>query len=619
MSAAHQTREAISPILRVSPDSLYGDDRWQLARGIIGHHDAEFTIDWSFAMPDNSRFNDERWHHLRNASKRLLWSLHSDPPTGRRAATLRTLATHASRLRIILQWMAANGIARWANLDERVIECLFADLCERPGIHGAGLSASTGYGYLGLIQAFYHQRLKVPDAPVTPPPMLARLGRWRDEQRWPYTPDDIAVPLLAGALHLIGDPADAIIAMRDTAQAYYDGAMREGLTREAGQMRARKYLRGHPAIELRTGAPVRLAASPIEALNARVARVYDACFVTIAYLIGARASEILGLEAGCIEWGKGEDGERYGYVLGTIRKGAPGEHGLPHRWIAPEPVMRAITVLERLSAPWRAIDGRKLLWLTQAAPASALRSSGLAIQPVSINAVNARLNCRLAPLIGLPDHQGSPWHLASHQGRKTFARFVGRRDRTGLGALAKHLGHVTRAMTDRSYVGTDFELGELVDGHAAAETRAALEELLTAPRLAGKAGRTLAQRSPFRGRTRGGGLDIYITQLLAETDMRLGVCDWGYCLYRRETSACLGSEREPNPVLRTQATCSTCANFVVSDKHRPVWEARLLRNSALVERADLDPESRALAEERIAESRRILDDLDRQNGDNAAR
>src|SRR4051812_32277855 len=92
-------------------------------------------------------------------------------------------------------------------------------------------------------------------------------------------------------------------------------------------------------------------------------------------------------------------------------------------------------------------------------------------------------------------------------------------------------------------------LTELADSPAAQETRAALEELLVAPRLAGKAGRALAARSPFRGRTRGGDLDAYIAQLLAETDMRLGVCDWGYCLYRRETSACRGSDREPNPVL----------------------------------------------------------------------
>ena len=227
--------------------------------------------------------------------------------------------------------------------------------------------------------------------------------------------------------------------------------------------------------------------------------------------------------------------------------------------------------------------------------------------------VNIRLNERLAPFLALPEHQGGTWHLTTYQGRKTFSRFIGRRDRTGLTALQRHLGHVHRAMTDRAYVGTDFELAQLIDDQAAEETRKALEDLLLAPNVAGKAGVMLSERSPFRGRTRSGDVDGYITEILAETDMRLGVCDWGYCLYRRETSACLGGEREPNPVLRTQSTCSTCASFAVTDRHRPVWEARLARNTALIQRDDLDRESRALAETRIQESRRILDQLDEGN------
>lgn len=595
------------PALRISPHSLYGDDHWQMARDVIGHRDAEFRVDWAFAMSDGSRFNELRWRPLREASKRLLWSLHSDPPPGRPALALRTLAPLGVRLRTILHWMVTNGLTRWAELDESAIERLFDDLSERGGTKGARLSAWTGHNYRSLVRAFHQQRGKLPDAPSVSPPALARLGRWRDIGRWPHTPDAVALPLISGAINLLGESAEAILAIRDTAQVLYDAALAAGRTGQCGRDRVRAYLRERPPMAWRAG--VDALARPIEALNSQVARLYDACFVVIAYLIGPRASEILSLEAGCIEWTQG-NGETFAYLTGSIKKGAPGTGGVPHRWIAPEPVVRAVAVLERLSAPWRMIDGRALLWLMQTASRSAIRTSGLAIQPITIAAMNERLNMHLGPLIGLPDHDGRPWRLASHQGRKTFARFVGRRDRTGLAALAKHLGHVTRAMTDRSYVGTDFELAELVDAQAVQETRAALEELLVAPRLAGKAGRALAARSPFRGRTRGGDLDAYIARLLAETDMRLGVCDWGYCLYRRETSACLGSDREPNPTLRTQGTCSTCANFAVSDRHRPVWEARLQRNHALLSRADLDRESRALATERVAESRRILDGLD---------
>ena len=43
------------------------------------------------------------------------------------------------------------------------------------------------------------------------------------------------------------------------------------------------------------------AGGPPAGVQPLIDRIYDACFVTIAWLTGARVSEILGLEAGCIE------------------------------------------------------------------------------------------------------------------------------------------------------------------------------------------------------------------------------------------------------------------------------------------------------------------------------
>jgi hypothetical protein len=95
-----------------------------------------------------------------------------------------------------------------------------------------------------------------------------------------------------------------------------------------------------------------------------------------------------------------------------------------------------------------------------------------------------------------------------------------------------------------------------------------------------------------------------------ETDLRLGVCDWGYCVYRVETSACLGNDKGPNPALRTESTCVACANFAVTAKHRPVWASRRARNARLLDESGLDPTSRRLAEDRVAECDRILVELD---------
>ncbi len=595
--------------LRVSPHSMFGDDHWQMVSGVVGQRDTVFRVDWNFTLADGSRFNEQRWRTLREASKQLLWSLHSDPPPGRPALSLRSLGTQGTLQRVVLQWMAGRGITRWSDLDDESIRHLFDYLSRRRrGV--AAMSLSTASNYRTLLRAFYQQRGKLPDTPRSAPPALNELGRWRAVERWPYTPDEIAVRLVSGALHLIGEPADIILRMRDDIQALHDAACARGHAKPGRSRSIRRYLRAAAPVELVPGLAQPLTVQPMLTFNGMVARLYEACFVVIAYLVGPRASEILSLAPGCIEKVPGEQ-EMFAYLIGTIRKDAPGG-GVPHRWIAPQPAVRAIEILERLSAPWRAIDGRQYLWLLQARPGSAIRTSALPIEPLTGSAMNMRLNDGIGATLRLQEINGENWKLSTHQGRKTFARFVGRRDRTGLAVLAKHLGHVTRAMTDRAYVGTDFELSELVDAHAARETRAALEELLVAPRLAGKAGRELAARSPFRGRTHDGDLDAYITRLIADTDIRLGICDWGYCLYRRETSACIGSDKEPNPFLRTQGTCATCANFAVSERHRPVWETRLKRNLALLERADLDPESRNLAIARVDESRRVINDLDLQ-------
>jgi integrase len=433
----------------------------------------------------------------------------------------------------------------------------------------------------------------------------------------PYTPDAIVVPLLSAARRLIGQPADDVIALRDQVAAVCEERRAQGLSnRRLRTASAALIANFRLSTIVGEESPWHAQIRGINRLRFLTERIYEACFVTIAYLVGARVSEILALEAGCIEHHPAADGcEVFSYLRGRIFKTTTHDVGKPHLWVAPPPVVRAINVLDRLSEPLRRRTGRPQLWLTMhgngmvdARPADVL----------SLHSLLARLNGSFAPFIALPAHtDGRPWHLTTHQGRKTFARFVGKRDRTGLHALQHHFGHVTRIMTDHAYVGTDFELGELIDAQTLDETRAALEELLTASQLAGRAGRMIAARSNFRGRTRDGDLTSYIDFLIDESGMRLGVCDWGYCVYRVESAACHGDENGPNPTWRTESTCISCANFAVTQRHRPVWEARRNRNLDLIANTTLDPVSLALARTRIAECDRILAELDNPGDTNA--
>ena len=122
MSSVAQPATLLAPPLRISADSLYGEDQWQLARGVAGLRDHAFRIDWAFAMPDGSRFSDERWHRLREPAKQLIWSLHADPPPGRQPVALHTLTVYANYLRVIAGWMAENRLESWAQLDRATPE-----------------------------------------------------------------------------------------------------------------------------------------------------------------------------------------------------------------------------------------------------------------------------------------------------------------------------------------------------------------------------------------------------------------------------------------------------------------------------------------------------------------
>jgi integrase len=612
---ASSQRRISSPrvAIQVSTRSVWSDRVWHLDGLRPGGSRSDFALDWSFDLADGSRFGDPQWADWREAAKVFLWSLKTDPPPGRRHLHDGTLVSYFKALRVLIRWMISQGYRRFADLDRDASEGFLALMATRPGSRSGKLLASaTLHQYRNLLITLYQQGAKLPEVAIADPfPGISTPVAHKDRGWLPYTPDEIAVPLVSAAMRLMGTPADDVIALQTQAQATYDDALARGISQtKAGFVVVDAIARFTFATLPDENGPWHVApVASTKDVRYLVDRIYDACFVVVAYLIGARGSEILGLQVGCVEHHPSADGtESFSYLVGRIYKTARNKDGETHRWVAPAPVQRAVGVMERLSDTLRRRTGQDDLWLVMAS--TGLVGPAPRIGIPNLSTVINRLNNAFAPFIDLPAYQGAPWHLNTHQGRKTFARFVGKRDRTGLHALQAHFGHVTRVMTDRGYVGTDFALDELIDRHTQEDTRTALEELLTAAALGGKGGRMIAARSLFRGRTRDGDTQAYVDFLIKETDLRLGVCDWGYCVYRVETSACFGDDKGPNPALRTESTCISCANFAVTAKHRPVWEARRARNARLLDQTALDPTSRALATTRIVECDRILTEID---------
>jgi len=327
---------------------------------------------------------------------------------------------------------------------------------------------------------------------------------------------------------------------------------------------------------------------------------------------GARVSEIVRLQAGCIRTVSPDGTQELAVIVGSIYKHETGYGGRTHEWVVPPPAIHAISVLEALSEPHRRRSGRSQLWLRSRVH----RRGSFEWRPDSrapLSVANTKRIClgldRLVAWLKLPPYEGGPWPLSTHQGRKTFARFVALRDRTGLFALAQHLGHRDRSVTDKGYVGNDYALHEEIEQHILEESVSAWEEMLSAPALGGRGGsHIIAKRPRFRGRRMKQDLRSF-AQILVQAGLTLGVCDWGYCIYRQEHSACLGSNVGPNPIYREPSTCGRCRNFVVSDKHRPYWQGQVERHQALLNEPDLPRQTLKIARERLTRATKILNSL----------
>ncbi|WP_223806914.1 hypothetical protein [Novosphingobium sp. LASN5T] len=500
-------------------------------------------------------------------------------------------------LRALIGWMACEGYARFAEIDPSVIERLCVWLRNRESSRGNGkLNSRTIANYLLVVKDLYRQRAKLEDAPLVDPLPLETTYEAAGVTRAgagaiPFIPDPVAIAILNEALRWIEDHGDTIV----RAEALRREAHAEGLSR--GQKRlASHYVRR----ALQAAGWTCPLGGPLDgayAVRAAAVHLVEACYIVIAGFVGMRVSEILSMKVGAVEYHQvGESGVKQAYVAARLFKTVDDPDGRLERWVAPAPVVRAVGLLERLSAPLRAISGRDELFLVK-------NTQYGEIVPVTHMHIGWRIN-DFARHVGLPPHEGKPWSFSTHQFRKTFARFIARRDRTQLLGLAEHFKHASVAMTARGYVGSDFDLHELVNHEARAETASALDRLLAAKRLGGKMGeRIVAGNARFRGRAGEQVRRDYVAFILEETDLRIHACDYGWCVFQQETSRC-GGELEPDEAGRAPAVCLACANMVIETKHRGYWRDRRARNAALLPGAN--PMTAAVLNEAIGQCERVL-------------
>jgi hypothetical protein len=183
-----------------------------------------------------------------------------------------------------------------------------------------------------------------------------------------------------------------------------------------------------------------------------------------------------------------------------------------------------------------------------------------------------------------PDLRG--WNLTTHQWRKSFALFMVRTDSRLLRAVSNHFKHLSLAMTEQSYMGNDPTLLGMLKDVALDETARVLYEISSdGTHAAGRCVEGLAahlnalQRKLTHKSEEAQTAEM--RKLVADDNVRVWSCDWGWCFFRSETARChalAGSidmrADHPHFGKRAPGICCNCANLVVLDEHGEFWRRR---------------------------------------------
>ncbi len=594
-------------------DSTWDDPVWVFKPTNALEEGTPIRLRWNFTFPDGSRFTDEGYAPLRESSRQLIALIRGSSLSTGLPQRARTVAGYFQYLQRLLCWMNQAAFTRFADLDAQALLQFQHSLTQRRGIARTTLAPTTVQKYLYLLTYLYRFRNDLDDG-LRRDPFPGRghgevAGVHETEiRRWPYTPDGVAVPLVQRAIDLVTHGAADILHARQVYATAMALTSRRGCGVDACTNAAT-----HALQEAAAGQPGESRAiRTVDELARMLDMLYAACFVVISYLVGPRAAEILHLQAGCVQHrGNGDDGA-IPVIVGAIFKRQAEYHGRAHEWVAPPPVVQAISVLEALSTGHRVQCSRSELWLRRGQISGATEWQNVCPGELRIaSAQRMRLLLRrFASWLGLPNHQGRVWRLSTHQGRKTFVRFAALRDASALFALAQHLGHRERAVTDHGYAGSDYRLNQEIESEVLEQSVVAWEHMLAAPGLGGRAGAEIIARRPrFRGARLKQDIKAY-ARLLVDAGLVLGVCDWGFCVYREEHSACLGNAVGPNPSRREPSTCARCKNFAVSAQHRPYWVEQLKRHEALLNEPALPLQTLRIARARLDEARLLIRGID---------
>jgi integrase len=300
-------------------------------------------------------------------------------------------------------------------------------------------------------------------------------------------------------------------------------------------------------------------------LHSAILFLMTACAVVIAAFSARRASEIIGLKAGCVHI----DDSGQPWLECFIHKTLKTESRIP----VPEVVVAAVNVLEKLSERARRLTGEPYVFQYNV-PGSD-RTYGISEMnfPVFRLAENLRKFGYFVDVPRLED--GTPWTFKPHQFRRFFAiLYIWIYDKGDWGALQYHLRHFTSEMTRR--YASENEIGQIiaqVDKEHTANILASAALGLTyiggseGTRLKQVAQRLHAQMAKHTDVVSPRKYKQKLERLVERTGVSLTGFPWGYCVLRKAHKKrhcnCTNSS-EPDHGQASEITCTGCAFSMVT-------------------------------------------------------
>lgn len=577
---------------------------WQLRTSDL-YKDQSASIEWLHALVPEIGTKHQR-SYLLKSMKQLLTAMVRHPTRKWRATLAHgTVLGWYKFIVSLARWMTEKDIWLFSELD---IDDLLAFFKTRRARHGEGVPAAKSLAAsIKLMADMWDLRSEYVGALRIDVRLfedeIARVCEVRPPRPWNAIDDASALPLIFDAVNWIEQYGDYFV---DLAENIYSRQKKELVALDFNKRK--KCLAAIYGEVCRTetfdevanklGTSRRDAWTLCRAFSA----TQGAALIVMLFVVGFRVSEAVRLDSDCVELREDEYGQTISYLRGVAAK----KDGRAREWVAGYPIPTVVKCMERLFRPVRDEKDFSALFLARTSsapvPLPGRRIARMsAMTPVTLMRTFANAGFRAdRPQIK---------NLHPHAARKTFARFVVRRDKSALEALSLHFGHAYRDFTDGAYIGSDIELERLLAGEDREELGRALAVLLEAGKLAGKGKETIEEFKKNKVRFRGKiALRSTIDDLI-QKGTQIAPCDWGYCLYTPALSACGGNQRRPNEVNRSPEVCGGCANFVVTPQHEAWWNARVAREEEFLKEQKLPEQSRLVTERRLKQSKRILGEL----------